>query len=35
MTRKVLLILALITGSMGYEAAAQLHVNVNIGVQPQ
>jgi hypothetical protein len=34
MMKKYLLILALITGSMGFKATAQIHVNINIGAQP-
>jgi len=32
--KKILLILVLITGSICFKATAQVHVNVNIGVQP-
>jgi hypothetical protein len=34
MTKKLLLVLALITGSIAFKAAAQVHINVNIGVRP-
>jgi hypothetical protein len=34
MNKKLLLVLALITGSIAFEAAAQVHINVNIGVRP-